>query len=166
MEHEAPTSDRSERKPGFLSRVTVLGLASVLDASGRRVRLPDGGARRHRRPHPQRASTVQPVTAEKPGNFSLAIGQDVLGYQTGWCTGRVQVVDTLSADFARVVAAYNNCDSITGSITGSITISAVFAPRGYAYRNSTGDVLESVGMSWADPAPNVVYSVLSSLNKE
>ncbi|RYP62959.1 hypothetical protein DL770_009500 [Monosporascus sp. CRB-9-2] len=129
----------------------------------------------------QRASTVQTVTAEQPGNFSLAIGQDVLGYRTGWYTGRVREVDTLSAEFTRVLAAYNNRDPIVvraegcrgscrgavvapgwdvdctyetrpaagrpdiaeyldvGSIsvvfggadqTGSITVSAVFAPRG------------------------------------
>ncbi|KAI2462782.1 hypothetical protein F4781DRAFT_441839 [Annulohypoxylon bovei var. microspora] len=61
----------------------------------------------------QRASTVQPITIEKPGNFSLALYQDISEHPTGWYTGRVKEVDTLSANFTRVLAAYSNGDHVT-----------------------------------------------------
>lgn len=60
----------------------------------------------------QRASSIRSITADTPRNFSLAIGQDILEYPSGWYTSRAPAVDTLSGNFTQVLAGYNNRDPI------------------------------------------------------
>ncbi|RYP61715.1 hypothetical protein DL771_010035 [Monosporascus sp. 5C6A] len=76
----------------------------------------------------QHASTVTSIQVSNPKNFSMALNQNLLDYTTGWYTSGVEMVDTLSDSFARVLWGYDSGQPIVlraegcrGTCRGEIT---------------------------------------------
>lgn len=60
----------------------------------------------------QRSSTITSLVINRPGNFSVAVTDDLIGIPTGYYMGRSKSIDTLSSNFTNILRAYNNRDPI------------------------------------------------------